>query len=141
MKVKVNVTRDVLERSKMCGHGDDIVISRHCGIAVAVIDLFPDANVQSTFINLLGCGGLMSYLPALLTQPDFCRLPYEAINFIDDFDYAEPEERVLMSPFSFEIEVPEYVINKIGIGEIYRVLSESKTLELVMEDFGQTVQS
>lgn len=125
MKVKVNVTPDVLERSKMCG-----VYKRYkgdsCGVAIAIIDLFPSAQTGKNCIFLLSDGPY--------TEDDLSKtsLPWEAQQFITKFDSLQPEERVLMSPFSFEIEVPEYVIDKIGISNIYKVLSESRTLEMVM---------
>jgi hypothetical protein len=61
-------------------------------------------------------------------------LPQIAKEFISEFDESMPDERVLMQPFSFEIEVPEYVISKIGISAIYKTLSESSTLSLVMDE-------
>lgn len=126
MRIKVNVTTDVLERSKMCGIIKEYK-SDSCAIALAFIDLFENARV--------GC-----YEVWLITYPDAGKfdhrscvnLPQSAVSFIQRFDLLTPEERVKMQPFSFEIEVPDYVISKIGLGEIYRVLSESKSLELVM---------
>lgn len=125
MIVKIKVTKDVLERSKECGihkryKGDS------CGIAVAIIDLFPSAQIGNSAAFLLSDG------PNMQDERSKVYLPISAIHFIYWFDQSNPEQRVLMQPFSFEIEVPEYVIEKIGIGEMYRVLSESKTLELVM---------
>ena len=58
-------------------------------------------------------------------------LPGAARIFIMAFDTSCPEERVRIEPISFTIDVPYSLIDKIGIGEVYRILSESKTLELV----------
>jgi len=126
MRVKVNVTKDVLERSKMCGIKKKYK-SDSCAIALAFIDLFETARV----------GHFETWLITYPEKKEFDSLskvclPKSAINFIRKFDMLSPSERVLMTPFSFEIEVPEYVISKIGISQIYKTLSESRTLELVM---------
>ncbi len=136
MKIKVSVTKDVLERSKMCSSK----YASNCAIAIAFRDLFPNAECGTTCADLFGQPDNVCLDK---TSPSLVYLPESASIFIKMFDSLEgyPDQRLLMSPFSFEIEVPEYVISKIGIGEIYRVLSESKTLELVMQDFGQTGQS
>ena len=123
MKILIKVTRDVLERSKMCGFTTGL-ITENCMLALAFRDLFSDACVYIDEVYLLGGIGW--------SAKDRIILPQIAVKNRDQFDSIQPHQRVLMSPFSFEIEVPEYVISKIGIGEIYRVLSESKTLELVM---------
>jgi hypothetical protein len=126
MKIKINVTRDVLERSKMCGliPGKERFVT-NCMLAVAFKDLFPESFVVARHANLLGMCGMM-------TAPDCVILPNIAAHNRCLFDGKTPEERVLMSPFSFEIEVPEYVIERIGISTIYKVLSESSTMEMVM---------
>jgi len=130
MRVKVNVTKDVLERSKMCGMSDfHKNIPTNCAVSIAIIDLFPNAWVETRYCYLLGesrssynnCGAY-----------DAVQLPEFVSRFIEEFDESSQEQRISMSPFSFEIEVPEYVISKIGIGQVYKVLSESRTLELVM---------
>ena len=122
MKITVKVTKDVLERSRMCSSG--YKIAENCAISLAVRDLFPLALTHNLHCNLLGQHTSMA--------PDTIMLSDEVIWFIRRFDHSTPKERVLMSPFSFEIEVPEYVIEKIGLSQIYKVLSESKSLEMVM---------
>src|SRR6187551_317344 len=120
MNIKVNVTKDVLERSKMCGFVPGMMITESCMLALALQDLFPNACVAVRTAYLLGGFNMcqdMAYLPSI------------AILNRSRFDSIQPHERVLMTPFSFEIEVPKYVISKIGISQIYKVLSESSTLE------------
>jgi len=58
-------------------------------------------------------------------------LPKEAILFIRQFDLSTPLQRVAMNTIQFEIDVPDDLINQIGINEVYKILSESKTLEHV----------
>lgn len=126
MRIKVNVTPDVLERSKMCGIKKKYK-SDSCAIALAFIDLFENARVGNTEAWLITYPEKREF-----DSKSRIELPQVATNFIKKFDKLSPSERVLMQPFSFEIEVPEYVIEKIGIGQIYKVLSESSTLEMVM---------
>lgn len=121
MKILIKVTKDVLERSKMCSVDGLGIANKNCAIAVAIRDLFPHANVAQYSCTL-----------DELDINTKIVLPRDVSDFIESFDSSSPSKRVLMTPFSFEIEVPEYVISKIGIGQVYKVLSESRTLELVM---------
>lgn len=126
MKITVKITKDVLKRSMMCGTMSNLgAVGKNCAIALAVIDIFPDAIVGPQKIYPFG-----DYVNGDGNKID---LPWEAISFIFYFDDLKktPEARLALPEFSFEIEVPHSVIEKIGIGEAYRVLSESKTLELV----------
>ena len=122
MKILIKITKEVLEKTKMCNEEGKNAPATSCAIAYAVRDIFPKAWVERTRILINGWygGGDTQSL-----------LPFKAIAFIEDFDDSTPEERVNMNPFSFEIDVPDSVINEIGIGQVYKVLSESKTLEYV----------
>lgn len=122
MTILVKVTPEVLKRPMFCGFdGRPIILS--CMLTEAFRDLFTNCHVVVDTANLLG---------EVSGSGDEITLPDLAIDKRRVFDSLGPNARLLMSPFSFEIEVPEYVISKIGLGEIYRVLSESKSLELVM---------
>lgn len=118
MKILIKVTKDVLRRSAGCTAGKTI-ISQNCAVALALRDLFPQAQV--------GYPDMCFYFG----QREEYILNSDVLMFIHRFDKASPEERLLFPEFSFEIEVPSAVIDKIGIGQAYKVLSESKTLELV----------
>jgi len=113
MKILIKVTKEVLKRSMFCSGTS---INENCAIALAVRDLFPRATVGASFINSLA---------------EQIELPDSAIRFIYKFDSKTPDQRLQMHPLSFEVDVPDSVINEVGISEAYRILSESKTLELV----------
>ncbi len=130
MKVLIKITKEVLERSKMCMIEQ---AASNCAISIAIIDLFPQARTYQFTCNLLGD---VDCTDVDCTDMDSVTLPFEATSFIKRFDNSVASQRVLMTPFSFEIEVPEYVIEKIGLNHIYKVLSESKSMELVMQDIG-----
>jgi hypothetical protein len=118
MKLRINCTCESLKKSANC----TINYGQNCWIAHAVIELFPHAEIGSIgifpFFNLDDKFGAIA-------------LPYNAINAIDEFDNSTPEERLQMSPFSFEIEVPDEVIERIGISQVNEILSKSKNLERV----------
>lgn len=131
MKVLIKVTKEVLEKSKMCGleRGENYLPPpTNCAIAVAVRELFPQSSVGRDAIIIPTKDFLISKSIRIL-------LPSKAQAFIVHFDTRlNPEERVAMSPISFEVDVPDAVIERIGINQAYKVLSESKTLEMVMEE-------
>lgn len=120
MKLKINITKEVLEESKYCGtdKGNGLPTKKSCAVAVAICDLLPNAQVSLAII--------FGYY-----KPDIF-LPDVAVNFISAFDklIRKPEERVKMTPFSFDIEVPDEWLKDISIEEIHKVLADSPTMEL-----------
>ncbi len=116
MIIKVKVTKEILKRTYMCS----TKYNENCAVAEAVRELFPDALVGRHSI-------------ALATTPGYIALPLEATRFINAFDgwWHQPDVRLTLPEFSFEIDVPNEIINSIGIGQVYKILSESKTLEHV----------
>lgn len=117
MKLKINITKEVLKKSMWCGTGEMewCFITKSCAIALAICNVFPNASVIPGKINLIGTGISI-------------KLPNEATKFIETFDSLRntPEERLNLPEFSFEIEVPESVIDQINIDDI----KNSNTLEL-----------
>ena len=93
MKIIIKVTKEILERSKMCGEYK----ATSCAIALAVIDLFESAKVGADTIILITGQGQTIFDTSYVTT-----LPLEARWFIKKFDMSSPEQRILMNPFSFE---------------------------------------
>lgn len=127
MKILIKVTKAILAKAKMCGYGfykDGV--SRNCAIALAVREWFPDAEVTYGMI-ITHLDGREDY-----KKENTIHCSQTGMSaFISKFDGLSPKERLLMPEFSFEIDVPMNIIEQIGIREAYKVLSESKTLELV----------
>ena len=121
MKILIKITKNILERSMMCGQNLNKV-GENCAVALALRDVFPNAYVTGSFINIEGGWGGTN---------DSIMLPENAVCFIASFDVKKPHERPLMRLFSFEIDVPDSVIESIGIDEVKQILSNSKTLEYV----------
>lgn len=119
MKILIKVTKDILKKSMYCGVVNNDNLSKNCAIALAVRDVFPDASI-----------GL--YTMGLMYGHEM-KVPKKMQAFISAFDILDdrPEKRLEMPEMSFELNIPNEVINQIGIGQIYKCLSESRTLELV----------
>lgn len=131
MKLKIKVTKEILEESKDCTYSNDEYNSRagyetNCAIAKAIIQLLPGAFVDGEHIAFYSSYETYRRKQPLVKIP----LPKSAKLFIDEFDCADPEERAQMKPMSFTVDVPDYLIERIGISEVHRILKESKTLEL-----------
>lgn len=110
MKIMIHVTKDIIARSRFCTLHN---ASTNCAISFAIAELFPDARTRYFGVHVLG---------------DYVKLPEKAQKFILDFDKRSPDDRLSMDPIQFEINVPDFIIDEIGIGQVYKILSESKTL-------------
>lgn len=120
MKVKIHVTKEILERSKMCGYHDRQEVPFNCAVALAVHDIFKGARVSHYFIHPFGD----------VHMGHAIELPDEATQFIFEFDKASYSERTTMKPISFEVDIHDSVIETIGISEAKEIIEKSKTLTL-----------
>ena len=114
MILKIKVTKDILRKAMWCGTGNNQAVSTSCAIALAIRDIFPDAQV-SRHITTWTC------------KNDIVYIPQSAKDFIQDFDNSTPEERLLLPEFEFEVELSNDIINSINISDIHK----SATLEVV----------
>lgn len=140
MKIRIHVTKEVLEQSAMCKgefpksqkqFEQKIGVGFNCAISVAIIQLFPYAFVGMDSVIFDPRLERDCFENASITGDIVSVLPEEACDFIGDFDANTPERRARMNPISFDIDVPDSVIEQIGIEEVNKILSESKTLEAV----------
>lgn len=127
-KLKITVTKEILERSMYCGEGmasSDKKLYNHirtnCAIALAVRDIWPKAHVDTCVIYPFGREAISSMIS----------LPEEAEEFIEKFDEYVPEARAAMEPLEFEVNVPAYVIRKINIDELRPLLENHPTLAII----------
>ncbi len=132
MKIQINITKEILEQTKICESRDGIVFN--CAISVAVRSIFPHAWVDNheiiPFAEKMTMG---EFSNASYNKPkdNYIQLPNEAKKFVNKFDYSKPEQREALPPFSFEIEVNDNIIDRIGIKEAEEIIANSLTLELV----------
>lgn len=128
IKLEILITQDILNRSANCISN----VGQNCAIGLAIFEIFGHrSNVDSHEIVILNQNlyeGDLILKSKLMAQ---IPLPNKAQEFIDEFDKSLPHQRKLMTPFSFEIEIPENVIEMINIDEIYKVLETSTCLKLV----------
>jgi hypothetical protein len=138
MKLKIKVTKEILERSAMCGYrdgGPDNIIGQNCAIALAVREIFPTAQVCSNFIRERWVPGTLEYC---LDNPEqtpecgwFIPLPENAKKFIRAFDIYGPSIRTSLPEIEFEITLTDEVLATINIDQVKEILKSSTTLELV----------
>ena len=145
MKIKIHITKEVLYMTRFCNYtpieneeffsnpntprrfNDPILrSSANCAIAYAINKIFPYAIAASKQVILT------AYYPSCVLEKDICTpLPYSATLFIGVFDGAKPSERVKLTPFSFEITIPDEYLKLVDISEVNKQLSLSETVEIV----------
>ncbi len=137
MIVTIHITKEILEESKMCrGIGqtqEQCLIGQNCAIGKAVCSLFGSNIWVSHRVIAFYKDGLKfnPFTGSIVGSSDFdIRLPLEAMDFIKSFDQSSADERVLMSPISFDIDIPDGVIDLIGIEQAMKAISESKSLSI-----------
>lgn len=119
MKLKIKVTKDILRKSMWCGISEvpsAYEISTNCAIALAVKDVFPNVKVYCLYLHDNSMGLRVWHS---LETAAYIRLFDDLIN--------EPEKRLELPEYEFEIELTESVIQAINIDGILK----SETLELV----------
>lgn len=108
-KLKITVTKEILRKSMRCGEQTNIPES--CAIALATRDIFPIAGV--------GCEHIIPFY----REDHSVRipLPKAAIDYIKEFDSRinSPLSRLDLPEITFEVEIPDEVIDKIDISKIY----------------------
>lgn len=139
MKLTIKITKEVLRKSMFCiFESDDVGVS--CAFGLAIHDLLPNSfTFQRRIIVGLSSwqvDGSSFEIADDESHPKFkdlavIKLPYEATMWIKDFDHCSPRERSEMPEASFNIDLPESIIDSIGIEEAKEIISKSSTLELV----------
>lgn len=127
-KLQITVTKDILDKSKNCISFD----GRNCAISLAIRDIFPDAFVAEAEVAFLK-SDWAEHDDLCITFSYAYPLPIGAQNFIRFFDRCSTYERVKIIPFSFEIEIPDRVLESINIEEIKPLLENHPTLKLVTQ--------
>lgn len=135
--LQIRVTREILKKAAYCGHikekgkwlhSDDesVCVASNCAIALAVRDIFPNALVEPFHIHPFG----NEMFGACYSEID---LPKKATDFIMAFDDLMPEDRRIMEPLEFEVEVPDDVLkHAFSIEDLVKeLLSNHPTLKVV----------
>ncbi|MGN6250085.1 MAG: hypothetical protein ACTHNG_17155 [Ginsengibacter sp.] len=119
---KIKITKEILERSKLCGALNDIEkIGNNCAIAVALKDIFPNVFVTPHHIYPFG----------IIENEEFSifriSLPVIAQDFIKVFDGLRgiPNTRICLPEFEFEIFLADELIAQINIDEVKNMLAQN----------------
>ena len=128
MKLEINIDQTILNRSANCTEN----LGQNCAVALAIFDIFGQHSwVESEQILITSMEHLKYDIILTNNIMATILLPEKVTEFIMEFDQNLPHERKEMTPFAFEIEIPDNVIEMISIDEIYKVLETSTCLKLV----------
>lgn len=108
MKLQITVTRQNIKDAMWCGIKGD-ALSENCAIALAVRDIFPKANVGFCIISSRTVNGEFAL-----------SLPQEATDFVHKFDECTPYDRLHLPELTFEVDLPQGVIDAINIEDLER---------------------
>jgi hypothetical protein len=158
--IRVNVTKEILQRSSLCGKegfvrehemtGQERVsierrkqtmadpasapkdyqsgIVNNCAIALAIWDVIPFISVDFCTIDFYTPKEYLSEVGRPYATTHLCE---EAQALINRFDNSTPEGRRNMEPLSFELDIPDSVVENVSIEEITRLIEKCPTVELV----------
>jgi hypothetical protein len=143
--IKIKITKDILSRSAMCGinkNWDSVIetlsgydpeegcipLSSNCAFALAIRDIFPNAEV-----------GEKEIWPFYHGEHDIVYVPMkfgitpEMSMFINEFDSRIPKARAAMEEREFELEIPDWAIERLTKAHVdfVQAVANSPTLELV----------
>lgn len=122
MIIRVRITKEILEETKDCSEKKGF-ISQTCAVAVAVKELFPNAQVNGSQLD--------PWIGPPNREERLIELPSHVRKFIQQFDRSTSEERIRMEPISFDIQLTRMIIGAIGEEKVNHILLTSKTLERV----------
>lgn len=121
----ITVTKEILEKSKMCGHvNGNPNFGSDCAFALAVRDILPHAHLGKD-----KCFPFGLYNPDRSLKRSFA-LPSKVKRFIERFDNTAPASRPSLPVGSFDIELPDWVIKRIDISELKPLLENHPNLKL-----------
>lgn len=116
-KLKIKITKEILAQPCICDQ-----IPSTCAFARAVRDIFPEARVGSDSITpFWESADVLRDFPVSLDM----RL------FIEKFDNTHTNQRINLPEQEFELEIPDWVINRINLDELKPLLENHPNLELV----------
>ena len=140
MKIEINCSQELLEKSKYCGTLlGSCEISGNCWIALAVQEVFPNSTVGSSCVSLW-----FKKLPDKIRL--YLDLPQLAQNQIRNFDAcsfgsSNPEVAAVkrlknLQPFTFEIELTEeqvgVLLENISLPDLTECFAKSRHLTLTV---------
>lgn len=102
MKFKITITKDVIDKSLMCGTFQfKESVSQNCALAICYNQLIPDVGVGYPNVYFsMGLNVVKEYMPQ------------DQLNFIDAFDnmMCNHMQRYTLVGQTFDVEIPDEVI-------------------------------
>lgn len=143
MKLTIHITKDILKRSMFCSSKIGGSVGQNCAIGLAIFDLFGDRSWVCADEIILSRhkihqrkDGLVEINGTVFSkdQAEICVVPLckEAQNFIMDFDFSSAGERLYMQPISFDVEIPDVVIDWIKVEDIDSIIANCPTLDYAL---------
>lgn len=126
MKFKMTITKSIIAATRMCSKENPFHLFENCAFARAYNELIPNVSVESSHI----------YFHAKDTYSDLdCPVQWtpEQMEFINRFDNATPEQRLEFPEQTFEVEIPDSVIEYWyqSHADAAAKIANSKILELI----------
>lgn len=140
MRIRIRITRELWTRCMMRGWRFRGNLYTEHPLELAIQEMVPEAmlmhryiNWDSTLFELKDLADKSIKQMLISQQIPHTELPGALMAVLDTFDelITTPAKRLNLPPVQFEVEVPDSVIQKIGITQAYKVLSESKHLHYV----------
>lgn len=140
--VRIHVTKDILKKSMNCATGallkEDVIVT-NCALAIAVRDILPDAAIFSDTITpfpkwtSLKLGNENEEAVIWDAEGDDFPITKEMTSFITMFDNYSPKMRLRISEQSFNLLIPNWVIEQLTREHVdfAQTVIDSPTLELV----------
>lgn len=120
--ILVRVTKEILAETRYCGNTAHTgLLSRNCAIAQALKAIFPQVSVGHNYVYIQ------------TSRKTMIQLPSNVATFIYEFDRLrfKPEQRLSLTPITFELNVPNELIDEIGITQLKDLINETDNLVLV----------
>lgn len=140
MKLLIKVTKDIIEKSSGCPvlrtySSDDkkSYSKQNCMVSLAVREIFPHA-LTTTYFELDGLVGAIYPFGDEKDDITSIDIPHKVVQIINRFDTMSSYRRLReIDPFEFVVDLPDAVIDKIGLAEVDRILSTSTSLSKVLQ--------
>ncbi len=111
---KIKISNEILQLTKTCGSNSDLeTIGQNCPIALSLSNIFPQVFVSGGYIYPFGVDEDSETENLKIEIPQIAR---DFIRLFDDL-VEEPNERLSLPGFEFEICVSDEIISHININE------------------------
>lgn len=133
-KIKIKITKEILYASARCGKDGLSAVPSGCAFALAVRDIFPNALVfMGGIVPFLHTDLLSCTLQEMGLRGSAFGITEAMRKFIVLFDKSSYNERLVLPENEFELEIPDWAVDKLAQQEVdfVQAVLNSPTLELI----------